>query len=79
MGVSDPILNCVTQVCCSPAQSVRSAAKAMVDAGLCDRETAGKVAEWYQEYFDLLPKGTVNLTKVLELARQPKVGGAEEP
>ena len=75
---SDPILNCVTQVCCSPAQAQRSAAKAMVDAGLCDAKTAVGVAAWYEEYFDLLPKGTVNLTKVIELARQPREGDRED-
>lgn len=73
-GISDPILNCVTQVCCAPAQAVRTAAKAMVDAGLCDKDTSLKVAAWYQEYFDILPKGTVNLTKVIALARGPRVG-----
>lgn len=74
-GLSDPILNCVTQVCCSPTQAQRSAAEVMVEAGLCDRATAVKIAAWYEEYFDLLPKGTVNLTKVIALARQPRVGG----
>ena len=59
MGIPDPVLNCLLAVCCDPAQAQQGLAKAMVEAGVCDKKDAPKCAEWIHEYFDLAPKGSL--------------------
>jgi len=71
MGISDPILNCLLEVCCGAAKAEEGLAKAMVDADVCDREHAKKCAAWIHEYFDLAPKGSLVQLKadIARLAR----------
>jgi hypothetical protein len=71
MGISDPVLNCLLEVCCGAAQAQAGLAKAMVDAGVCAPAEAHKCAAWVHEYFDLAPKGSLVQLKadIARLAR----------
>jgi hypothetical protein len=60
MGISDPIMNCILEVCCGSAASETRLAEAMLEAGVCDnKQHAKKCAAWIHEYFDLAPVGTL--------------------
>jgi hypothetical protein len=80
MSVSDPVKNCLLEICCGAARAEETFATAMVDAGVCDREYAPKVAKWVYEYFDLMPAGSTKKLKaeIARLARQPRMGAAED-
>ncbi len=79
MSISDPIMNCVLEVCCGAAKSEVALAKAMVDAEVCDTAHALKCAAWIYEYFDLAPKDSLKAFKaeVTRLARQPRYHGGD--
>lgn len=71
-GISDPILNCVLEVCCGRVSSEASLAGAMLSEGVCeDEKHAKKCAAWIREYFDLAPAGTLTELKqvIARLAR----------
>ncbi len=57
----DPILNCLTGVCCPPEQRERVMAKALMDYCQCDEATAKKVGAWILSTFDLAEKGTLEV------------------
>ena len=68
-GISDPILNCVLEVCCGAAAAEARLAETMVEEGVCeDEKHAKKCAKWLREYFDLAPKGSLTAFKQ-EIAR----------
>lgn len=71
MGIPDPILNCILEVCCGAARAEHRLAEEMVAAGVCTKEYAPKCAAWIREYFDLAPAGTLGPFKkaIAELAR----------
>lgn len=73
MSISDPVLNCVLEVCCGAARAEVTLAKAMVKAGVCEEQHAKQCAEWLYEYFDFAPKGSLKAFKaeIARLARQP--------
>ncbi len=79
MSISDPIKNCVLEVCCGAAKAEVALAKAMVDAEVCDKEHALKCAAWVYEYFDLAPAGSLKAFKaeIVRLARQPRYLGGD--
>jgi hypothetical protein len=68
MGIPDPILNCVLEVCCGAAAAEFKLAEAMIEAEVCDKKHAHKCAKWLREYFDLAPAGTLTAFKQ-EIAR----------
>ena len=69
MSISDPILNCLTEVCCGAAEAEAQLAVTLVDEGVCeDAAHAKKCAKWMFEYFDLAPKGSLKDFKK-EIAR----------
>ncbi len=74
----DPIINCVTGVCCPPEQRQRVLAKAIEDYCHCDAVTAGIIADWILETFDLAPHGTLGplVDAIARLARQHPHGAA---
>ena len=55
----DPILNCLTGVCCPPEQRERVMAKALMEYCGCDEGTAQRVGAWILATFDLAEKGTL--------------------
>ena len=72
MGMSDPILNCVLEVCCGLDEAQTRFAQSMVDDGVCDtKEHAQKCAAWVYENFDLAPVGSLHRLKkdIAKLAR----------
>ncbi len=71
MGIPDPVLNCILEVCCGKVRAEQRLARAMVDAGVCDEEHAPKCAAWIHEYFDLAPVGTLGpfVKEIARLAR----------
>lgn len=70
----DPILNCLTGVCCPPdsAEQLASATKFMMEYGGCtDHAVAEKCAAAMLKHFDLAEKGTLTAFKasIARLAR----------
>lgn len=70
----DPILNCLTGVCCPPEspEQLSMATKFMMDYGGCaDHATAEKCAAAMLKHFDLAEKGTLQPLKasIARLAR----------
>lgn len=62
--MSDPIKNCLLEVCCEPAAARASFAGAMMADGVCtDRAEADAVAQWVYRHFDLAPAGTLRAFK----------------
>ena len=59
MGIPDPILNCLLEVCCGAEAAEQRLAETMIEAGVCDKQDAAKCAAWIHEYFDLAPKGSL--------------------
>ena len=55
----DPILNCLTGVCCPPEQRLRVMTKALMEYCGIDEATAKKVGAWILDTFDLAEKGTL--------------------
>lgn len=70
MGIPDPILNCVMEVCCGAAQAQEGMARLLMAEGLSE-SNAKKCAAWIHEYFDLAPKGSLVQLKadIAKLAR----------
>lgn len=58
MGISDPILNCLLEVCCGAAKAQEGLARLLVMEGLSEPD-ARRCAGWIHEYFDLAPKGSL--------------------
>lgn len=58
--ISDPILNCVLEVCCGPEPAAERLADLLVSEGLCDeRGEAWRIAKWMHKHFDFAEKGTL--------------------
>ncbi len=55
----DPILNCLTGVCCPPEQRLRVMTKALMEYCGCDEATGARVGAWILTTFDLAEKGTL--------------------
>ncbi len=55
----DPILNCLTGVCCPPEERQRVMVKALMEYCKCDASTAASVGSWILGTFDLAEKGTL--------------------
>lgn len=68
MGIPDPILNCILEVCCGGEAAEVRMAEAMIEAGACDKKDARKCAKWIRESFDLAPAGALTEFK-REIAR----------
>ena len=70
MGIPDPVLNCLLEVCCGAAKAEAGLARLLVQEGLSE-EDAKTCAAWMHEYFDLAPKGSLVQFKadVARLAR----------
>lgn len=68
---SDPLLNCILEVCCGRAAADQQFAKAMVRDGVCSEEYAAKVVEWVRHRFDLAPVNTLGPLKnrIIDLAK----------
>jgi len=57
--LSDPIMNCILEVCCGAETAESRLAQSMIEAGVCDKKHAKHCAAWVREYFDLAPKGSL--------------------
>ena len=70
MGISDPILNCVLEVCCASAKAQDGLARLIVQEGISEAD-AKKCSAYMHEYFDLAPKGSLVQLKadIARLAR----------
>lgn len=69
---SDPVLNCVLEVCCGRQAADRQFAKALVRDGVCeDMEHAEKCVAWVKHRFDLAPAGTLTAFKnrIIDIAK----------
>lgn len=66
-GIPDPILNCILEVCCGSARARDAQVKQLVSRGV-PQEHAETCVDYYDEYFDLGPKGTLGPLKK-EIAR----------
>lgn len=72
MSMSDPVLNCVLEVCCGAAESEALLAATLVTESICDdEEHAQRCAAWIKAHFDLAPAGTLKGLKkaIAKLAR----------
>ena len=69
----DPILNCLTGVCCPPEAQAATLASELCKNCDCDDATAKKVAAWMLGMFDLAEVGTLGAYRasVARLARGP--------
>lgn len=65
--ISDPILNCILEVCCGAIEAEHGLAKLMQREGVAPDE-ARHAARCLMEYFDLAPKGSLSVFKQ-EIAR----------
>lgn len=59
----DPILNCITGVCCPPAEQRKALAKALVEYCGMAHDAAVPVANWMLDTFDLAEAGTLSALK----------------
>lgn len=61
---SDPILNCMLEVCCGRQQAEQVMAEQLVADGVCeDMAHAEKCVAWIRHRFDLAPVGTLGPLK----------------
>jgi hypothetical protein len=61
---SDPVKNCLLEVCCGPSDAAASFAEAMVTDGVCgERDEADRIARWVYKHFDLAERGTLTAFK----------------
>jgi len=72
----DPILNCLTGVCCPPEQQRVVLAEAFQNYCGLDKAGAAKAAHWMLDTFDLAEAGSLVEFKasIARLARGPKYG-----
>ncbi len=69
---SDPVMNCILEVCCGRQQADQQFAKAMVSDGVCeDMAHAEKCVAWVRHRFDLAPAGSLTAFKnrIIDLAK----------
>lgn len=61
---SDPVLNCMLEVCCGRQQADAVMAEMLVKDGVCeDLEHAQRCVAWLKHRFDLAPVGTLGPLK----------------
>lgn len=74
---SDPILNCILEVCCASGSASQRTAMAdlIVRECGCDLTMARKVGEYLLSKFDLAEKGTLREFKasIVRVSRAPSV------
>ncbi len=71
--LSDPVKNCLLEVCCEPGAARAAFAGALVADGVCaERTEADGVAHWVYTHFDLAPAGTLRAFKAA-IARVARV------
>ena len=78
---SDPVLNCLMEICCGRAQADQVMAETLVRDGVCeDMEHAKKCVEWVKHRFDLAPVGTLGPLKnrIIDLAQGAPYKGEKE-
>jgi hypothetical protein len=68
---SDPVKNCLLQVCCGATEAQALYAKLLVEKGICKDDVARAVAADLFEQFELAPKGSLTAFKA-EIARVAK-------
>ena len=58
--MGDPLLNCMTGVCCPPEAQILALAGALVKDGVCTEPAeADAVARWVVKHFDLAEHGAL--------------------
>ena len=63
---SDPIMNCVLEVCCGPEPARATFAAMLVDKKLCaEQDEADRIAAWVLTHFDLAPRGSLREFKAV--------------
>jgi hypothetical protein len=70
---TDPVVNCILEVCCEPQQAVQTMAETMsADLDITVAE-ALEYCKWVKKYFDLAPKNTTGklFAEIARLARIP--------
>jgi hypothetical protein len=70
MGIPDPVLNCLLEVCCGAAKAQEGYARWLVSKGIPE-DAAKKCAEETFEYFELAPRGSLTQLKA-DIARVAK-------
>lgn len=83
---SDPVLNCMLEICCGRQQAEQVMAETMVRDGVCeDMAHAEKCVAWIKHRFDLAPVGTLRPLKnrIIDLAQgapyKPDKDGKDAP
>ena len=70
--IDDPLLNCMTAVCCpQETAQIRAHASALVKYGICkEADEAEAIATFYVKHFDFAEKGTLKplVESILRLA-----------
>jgi len=62
--LSDPVKNCVLEICCEPLAAQAGFAGVLVDQGLCaERAEADAIAHFLYKHFELVERGTLGKLK----------------
>jgi len=62
--ISDPVKNCLLEVCCGAANASETLASLLVDDGVCgEPDEAARVAKWMYHHFEFAEKGTLTAFK----------------
>lgn len=61
---SDPVKNCVLEICCDAAAAQAQFAVVLVERGLCaERAEADAIARFVYKHFELVERGTLGPLK----------------
>lgn len=70
--MDDPLLNCMTGVCCPGPAQVEALTSALLNDGVCHEvEEARDVAKWFTHHFDFAEKGKLRplVESILRLSK----------
>jgi hypothetical protein len=70
MGIPDPVLNCLLEVCCGAAKAQEGYVKWLVSKGVPEQWAKTCAAETF-EYFEFMPRGSMTQAKA-DIARVAK-------
>lgn len=60
---------CLLQICCPPEKARKALAEKFVAYSDVSNEDAAKCADWLFDNFDLVPKGSVDLAKIVDAGK----------
>ena len=70
--MDDPLLNCMTGVCCPPEAQILAMTDKLLKDGVCkERAEAEAFSRWNVKHFDLAEKGTLRplVESILRIAK----------